>query len=164
MFRGIPSISRRQWPPLAVTCSSSFLIYFRVAPRSDATSTDHDFINVMTYDFHGTWSNHPGHNSPMILNMADPGFEGSLTTSTDLFEKPYGVPRQKLNIGTAFYGYDFQGAKSLWESSLFMPRDWDPSATRRALETQRPPQPVPAQPFRYRRRLEARTPRCSSAA
>jgi len=74
-----------------------------------------DFINVMTYDFHGPWSNHAGHNSPMILNALDPGAEGSLTTSMDLFEKTYGVPRQKLNFGTAFYGYQFNGAKSLWD-------------------------------------------------
>jgi chitinase len=74
-----------------------------------------DFINVMTYDFHGPWSNHAGHNAPMILNMSDPGLEGSLTISMDLFEKTYGVPRQKLNFGTAFYGYDFEGAKSLWD-------------------------------------------------
>lgn len=74
-----------------------------------------DFINVMTYDFHGPWSDHAGHNSPMILNTSDPGLEGSLTTSMDLFEKTYNVPRQKLNFGTAFYGYDFEGAKSLWD-------------------------------------------------
>jgi chitinase len=74
-----------------------------------------DFINVMTYDFHGPWSNHAGHNSPMLLSASDPGTEGSLTTSMDLFEKTYGVPRQKLNFGTAFYGYDFEGAKSLWD-------------------------------------------------
>ncbi len=74
-----------------------------------------DFINVMTYDFHGPWSNHAGHVSPMILNMGDPGLEGSLVTSMDLFEKTYNVPRQKLNFGSAFYGYDFEGAKSLWD-------------------------------------------------
>jgi chitinase len=75
-----------------------------------------DFINIMTYDFHGPWGNHAGHNSPMILNPADPGSEGSLTTSMDLFEKTYGVPRHKLNFGTAFYGYDFEGVKSLWDA------------------------------------------------
>lgn len=74
-----------------------------------------DFLNVMTYDFHGPWSNHAGHNSPMILNMADPGLEGSLAASMDLFETTYGVPRQKLNFGTAFYGYHFESAKSLWD-------------------------------------------------
>ena len=74
-----------------------------------------DFINVMTYDFHGPWSNHAGHNAPMLQSASDPGSEGSLATSMDLFEKTYGVPRQKLNFGTAFYGYDFEGAKALWD-------------------------------------------------
>jgi chitinase len=74
-----------------------------------------DFINVMTYDFHGPWGNHAGHNSPILQSPADPGLEGSLTTSMDLYEKAYLVERRKLNFGTAFYGYDFEGAKSLWD-------------------------------------------------
>lgn len=74
-----------------------------------------DFINVMTYDFHGPWSDHAGHNSPLILNKADPGLEGGLVTSINLFEKTYGVPREKLNIGTAFYGYEFDGVQDLWQ-------------------------------------------------
>jgi chitinase len=73
-----------------------------------------DFINVMTYDFHGPWSDHTGHNSPIFLNPADPGQEGSLADSMDLFETTYGVPAAKLNIGTAFYGYEFDGAQNLW--------------------------------------------------
>jgi uncharacterized protein (TIGR03437 family) len=75
-----------------------------------------DFINVMTYDIHGPWSDHSGHNSPLFLNKNDPGLEGSLDTSMDLFEKTYGVGPQKLNIGTAFYGYDFEGVDALWKS------------------------------------------------
>ncbi len=74
-----------------------------------------DFINVMTYDFHGPWTDHDGHNSPLILSLADPGQEGSLKDSMDLFEKDYGVPKDKLNIGTAFYGYEFDGVSSLFE-------------------------------------------------
>ena len=41
-----------------------------------------DFINVMTYDFHGPWSDHAGHNSPLALNPDDPELEGSVETST----------------------------------------------------------------------------------
>ncbi len=73
-----------------------------------------DFINVMTYDFHGPWSDHAGHNSPLFLNPADPGQEGSLADSMDLFANTYGVPAAKLNVGTAFYGYEFDGAQDLW--------------------------------------------------
>jgi chitinase len=74
-----------------------------------------DFINVMTYDLHGPWTDHDGHNSPLLLNLADPGLEGSLKDSMDLFHKDYGVSKDKLNIGTAFYGYQFDGVSSLWE-------------------------------------------------
>lgn len=75
-----------------------------------------DFINVMTYDFHGPWTNHAGHNSPLILSPYDPGQEGSLRTSMDEFEYGFNVMPEKLNIGTAFYGYEFDTAKALWAS------------------------------------------------
>lgn len=75
-----------------------------------------DFINVMTYDFHGPWTDHAGHNSPLMPSAKDPGNEGSLLTSIDLYEKTYGVPAQRLNIGTAFYGYEFDGVGKVWGS------------------------------------------------
>lgn len=75
-----------------------------------------DFINVMTYDIHGPWSDHAGHNSPLIQNAKDPGQEGSVADSIDLFVNDYGVPPQQLNIGTAFYGYEFDGVGQLWDS------------------------------------------------
>ena len=74
-----------------------------------------DFINVMTYDFHGPWSDHAGHNSPLALNPDDPELEGSVETSMDLFANDYAVPLSKLNFGTAFYGYEFRGIRELWE-------------------------------------------------
>jgi chitinase len=73
-----------------------------------------DFVNVMTYDMHGPWTDHAGHNSPLEQSAKDPGGEGSLIASMDLFEKTYGVPKEKLNIGTAFYGYEFDGTARLW--------------------------------------------------
>jgi len=74
-----------------------------------------DFVNVMTYDMHGPWSRHAGHNSPLLQNSKDPEGEGSLVASIDLFEKTYGVPGAKLNVGTAFYGYEFDGTANLWD-------------------------------------------------
>jgi len=75
-----------------------------------------DFINVMTYDFYGPWSDHAGHNSPLVQNPSDPDQVGSLETSMDLFANIYGVPADKLNIGTAFYGYEFDTAQNLWDA------------------------------------------------
>ncbi len=74
-----------------------------------------DFINVMTYDFYGPWSEHAGLNSPLFQDPADPEQVGSLETSMDLFTNIYGVPPDKLNIGTAFYGYEFDSTQNLWD-------------------------------------------------
>jgi GH18 family chitinase len=74
-----------------------------------------DFINVMTYDFYGPWSDRAGLNSPLFQDPTDPEQVGSLETSMDLFANIYGVPSSKLNIGTAFYGYEFDTSQHLWD-------------------------------------------------
>jgi chitinase len=65
-----------------------------------------DFYNVMTYDFHGPWTNHAGHNSPLFSNDSDPGHDGSIDESMNLYLNKLGVPPEKINLGTAFYGYE----------------------------------------------------------
>ncbi|HEY4902490.1 MAG TPA: glycoside hydrolase family 18 protein [Candidatus Sulfotelmatobacter sp.] len=72
-----------------------------------------DFFNVMTYDFHGPWTNHSGHNSPLYLSPLDPGQEGSLKTSVDMYRYQFDVPAAQINLGTAFYGYGFD-VDGLW--------------------------------------------------
>lgn len=73
-----------------------------------------DFFNVMTYDFTGSWAGYAGLNSPLLQDPADPIQSGSLKTSMDLYANIYGVPLTQLNIGTPFYGYEFDGADALW--------------------------------------------------
>lgn len=81
----------------------------------EALSQILDFFNVMTYDFHGPWTNHAGHNSALFQSPKDPGpNDGSLATSIDLYLNYFHVPAEKLNIGTGFYGYEFTTAKGLW--------------------------------------------------
>jgi chitinase len=75
-----------------------------------------DFFNVMTYDFTGAWDPYAGLNSPLYQDPADPLQTGSVKTSMDLYQNTYGVSSSQLNIGTPFYGYEFQGADALWEA------------------------------------------------
>lgn len=70
-----------------------------------------DFINVMTYDFHGAWENLTNHHAPLYPNPNDPSGE----TPTDIkhkynaaaalkvFTDTYGIPAAKLNVGAPFY-------------------------------------------------------------
>jgi chitinase len=73
-----------------------------------------DFMNVMTYDYYGSWSGATGHVSPIFQSPSDPSQAGSVKTSMDLYANQYAVPREKLNIGTPFYGYEFDGTDQLW--------------------------------------------------
>ncbi|WP_232696755.1 glycoside hydrolase family 18 protein [Brevibacillus daliensis] len=66
-----------------------------------------DFINIMTYDYHGAWENVTGHQSALLENPKEPYDQLSKThfnTAQTLknFEK-YGVPKDKLIVGTPFY-------------------------------------------------------------
>ena len=69
-----------------------------------------DFFNVMTYDFHGPWVRHAGHNSPLFPSGNDQGHEGSIDESMNLYLNQLGVPPEKINLGTAFYGYESPAA------------------------------------------------------
>jgi len=73
-----------------------------------------DFMNVMTYDYYGTWSGATGFVSPLLQDPADPSQTGSVRTSMDLYANQYGVPLAQLNIGTPFYGYEWDGTDQLW--------------------------------------------------
>jgi chitinase len=75
-----------------------------------------DFMNVMTYDFTGPWMGYDGLNSPLFQDPADPQQSGSVETSMDLYQTQYGVPLAQLNIGTPFYGYEFDGVSALWQT------------------------------------------------
>jgi chitinase len=74
-----------------------------------------DYFNVMTYDYHGPWSKHAGHNSPLFQNAADPGHSrASLASAIDTYVNYFHISPDKLNIGTGFYGYEFTTATDLW--------------------------------------------------
>jgi chitinase len=77
-----------------------------------------DFMNVMTYDYYGTWSGATGHVSPIFQSPDDPERVGSVKTSMDLYANEYAVPREKLNMGTPFYGYEWDGTDQLWAECL----------------------------------------------
>ena len=73
-----------------------------------------DFFNVMTYDYYGTWSGATGLVSPLLQDPGDPEQVGSVKNSMDLYENTYGIPVAQLNIGTPFYGYEWDGVDTNW--------------------------------------------------
>lgn len=62
-----------------------------------------DMINLMSYDFYGTWSPTTNHNAPLypVSSGAQSGFSCSEAV-TNLMS--YGVPADRINMGVAWYG------------------------------------------------------------
>ncbi|XP_056279104.1 acidic mammalian chitinase-like [Pseudoliparis swirei] len=68
-----------------------------------------DFINVMTYDFHGAWDTFTGHNSPLYRSSFDQG--NNIYSNVDFalkYWRDQGAPVEKLIMGFATYGRTFR--------------------------------------------------------
>ncbi|MHC9011507.1 glycosyl hydrolase family 18 protein [Stenotrophomonas rhizophila] len=74
-----------------------------------------DFINVMTYDFHGAWDPQTNHHSALFDSPSDPSTgDQKLYNSNDAMEAflSRGVPASKLNLGIGYYGRGWTGVAS----------------------------------------------------
>ncbi|OWQ93899.1 chitinase [Roseateles aquatilis] len=66
-----------------------------------------NFINVMTYDFHGGWDTITGFHSALYGSTADPSTGDVRSYNTNAAMQAFldkGVPAAKLNVGIGFYG------------------------------------------------------------
>jgi len=68
-----------------------------------------DFFNAMTYDIHGAWTDHAGHNSPLYQSPpGDP--DGSVNTGINYLVNTRGIESQKVNVGIPFYGKEYNAS------------------------------------------------------
>jgi len=71
-----------------------------------------DYINVMTYDFHGTWDARTNHHSALFASPNDPSTgDVAFYNSDDAIQGflDRGVPASKLHLGIGFYGRGWTG-------------------------------------------------------
>nr|WP_256702188.1 glycosyl hydrolase family 18 protein [Paenibacillus sp. P32E] len=76
-----------------------------------------DWINIMTYDFNGSWNTTTGHNAPLYYDpaAASTGLTEPANYNIDKAVTSYlasGVPANKLVMGMPFYGRGWGGAPS----------------------------------------------------
>ncbi|WP_379134727.1 glycosyl hydrolase family 18 protein [Paenibacillus sp. sgz500958] len=76
-----------------------------------------DWINIMTYDFNGSWNTTTGHNAPLYYDpaAANSGLTEPANYNIDKAVTSYlqaGVPASKLVLGMPFYGRGWGGAPS----------------------------------------------------
>lgn len=76
-----------------------------------------DWINLMTYDYNGSWDTITNHNAP--LHAPAQGNKDFDIESTVRIYKGLGVPSDKLVLGMALYGRSFAGVQPNNEGGLF---------------------------------------------
>ncbi|WP_420456013.1 glycoside hydrolase family 18 protein [Rubrivirga sp.] len=69
-----------------------------------------DFVNLMTYDFSGSWSARTGHHANLHPSDAVPGAPSTSQAVEQMVAA--GVPAEKIVIGAAFYGYRWSGVEA----------------------------------------------------
>ncbi|MBI3856961.1 MAG: glycoside hydrolase family 18 protein [Planctomycetes bacterium] len=78
------------------------------AVDAEALKKDVDFLNVMTYDFHGPWSGHAGHNAPMHAAPDDEdGAVASVEAGMAYWSAKRKWPAERLLVGIPCYGRGF---------------------------------------------------------
>ena len=70
-----------------------------------------DWINLMTYDFHGSLTATTGHHSALARSATSAPDERSVEAAVKQFVDA-GVPRAKLVVGVPFYGKGFRDARA----------------------------------------------------
>uniref|UniRef100_A0A2K5REW8 Chitotriosidase-1 n=1 Tax=Cebus imitator TaxID=2715852 RepID=A0A2K5REW8_CEBIM len=79
----------------------------------DKIAQNLDFVNLMAYDFHGSWEKVTGHNSPLYKRQGESGAAASLNVDAAVqlwLQK--GTPASKLILGMPTYGRSFTLASS----------------------------------------------------
>uniref|UniRef100_A0A4W4GMI7 Acidic mammalian chitinase n=1 Tax=Electrophorus electricus TaxID=8005 RepID=A0A4W4GMI7_ELEEL len=72
-----------------------------------------DYFHVMTYDFHGSWEQQTGENSPLYKGPADQGSYIYFNVDYAMnYWKSNGAPAQKLLVGFPTYGHTFMLASA----------------------------------------------------
>lgn len=91
-----------------------------------------DWINVMTYDFHGAWDEKTNLCAPLHLIKVDPAQdETSKKLNVEAAIKTFlaaGVPSGKIVMGVPFFGHGWNGVKDA-NNGLFQPRKGIPKGT-----------------------------------
>ncbi|MDN5205358.1 glycoside hydrolase family 18 protein [Fulvivirgaceae bacterium BMA10] len=78
-----------------------------------------DFINIMTYDFHGAWAPNTGHHANLFYSEHDQnGYKRSVSAAVDE-HMAAGIPKEKLVLGLPFYGRYWTGVENEGTNGLY---------------------------------------------
>lgn len=104
LVEALSAAFRAQAPPLLLTIAAPSGNYYGRWIDFERLAPAFDLIAFMTYDYHGEWSDHAGHNSPLYAPAGDTC--GSVD-ETFAYARSRQVPLDKLLVGVPFFGRSF---------------------------------------------------------
>ncbi|MCK4798591.1 MAG: glycoside hydrolase [Spirochaetes bacterium] len=86
-----------------------------------------DWINIMSYDFHGGWDKLTAHHTALYFNSNDPYSTSPINIKEKYngnaiikyYKDKYGVPALKMNIGAAYYARSWKDVEDNNTGGLF---------------------------------------------
>lgn len=91
--------------PLTVAVGSGVQLIAQTEPGLYSKSID--WVNLMSYDYHGGWENSTGFNAPLYANPSDPAVGNVAKYNVNdsvLAMIAAGMPANKIMLGVPFYG------------------------------------------------------------
>jgi chitinase len=120
--KGLDALGEKKGRPMALTmAASSNPGTLRWLGKEFLLETM-DWINVMTYDFTGDWTDYAGHHSPLFASSKQPGGRPRSTEATmEYLLVERGLPADRLAVGIPLYGRGF-AVKEPYASTKGVPK------------------------------------------
>jgi chitinase len=95
-----------------------------------------DFVNLMAYDFSGSWDQKAGHQANLFHSQQDPGCTPFSADKAVKDYISYGIPAEKIVLGMPLYGrafcntsgpgHHYQGnGEGSWEAGIWDYKVWE---------------------------------------
>ncbi|WP_152054462.1 glycoside hydrolase family 18 protein [Tautonia marina] len=105
---GLDAIGERKERPMLLTMAASSNPGTLRWLRTEFLLETMDWVNVMTYDYAGPWTNYAGHNAPLFSSSKVPGRNRPSTEATMRYLiEERGIPADRLAVGIPLYGRGF---------------------------------------------------------
>lgn len=108
LVRELSTALRAMEPPRLLTMAAPSGPYYGKWINFEELHPYFDYIALMTYDYHGAWSDHSGHNSPLYTCQNDPCGSWDDSFSYAVIRE---IPLEKLLLGIPFFGRSFNTGK-----------------------------------------------------
>lgn len=105
--KAIDEIGTAKGRPMFLTMAASSNKGTLAWLRKDFLVETMDWVNVMTYDYTGTWTNFAGHHSPLFHSSKQPGDPRSTALTMKFLLEERGLPANRLAVGIPLYGRGF---------------------------------------------------------